>query len=248
MSGTPPTEEMPEELSPRRLSRRLVQLAAVAAVIAVVLLVSPGLETLRSRLSHTSAGWLAVGVACEVLSALSYVVIFRAVFCPRMTWRLSYQIAMAEQAANSVLPGIGRRTVALFFLTSMANVGGVIVFAALYAVGILHHDRDPALTNGFGAAALVATLILLSLPALLTRRVSNDSVLDRPGRAAAAARFMRYSLGQGLRDAGLLLRRRPAGVLIGSIGTTAFDLAVLGTCFRAFGYSPALGVLVLGWV
>jgi hypothetical protein len=190
---------MPEELSPRRLSRRLVQLAAVAAVIAVVLLVGPGLGTLRSRLSHASAGWLAVGVACEVLSALSYVVIFRAVFCPRMTWRLSYQIAMAEQAANSVLSAsgagglalgawalhrggmsteyIGRRTVAFFFLTSMANVGGVIVFAALYAVGILHHDRDSALTNGFGAAALVATLILLSLPTLLTSRAPNDSGL-----------------------------------------------------------------------
>jgi uncharacterized protein (TIRG00374 family) len=27
-----------------------------------------------------------------------------------------------------------------------------------------------------------------------------------------------------------------------------FDLAVLGACFRAFGYSPALGVLVLGYL
>jgi uncharacterized membrane protein YbhN (UPF0104 family) len=260
---------MPEELSPRRLRRRLVQLGAVAAAIASLVLVGPGLGTLRTRLSHASTPWMAAGVALEVLSALSYVVVFRAVFCPRMRWRLSYQIGMAEQAANSVLTVsgagglalgawalrrggmsteyIGRRTVAFFFLTSMANVGGVILFAALYAVGILSHDRNPALTYGFGAAAIVATMIVLALPALLTGQVREPSAI-RSGRVASAARFMRYSVDQGVRDAASLLRRGSPGVLIGSIGTTACNLALLGACFRAFGYSPALGVLVLGYL
>jgi uncharacterized membrane protein YbhN (UPF0104 family) len=261
---------MPDELSPRRLRRRLIQLVAVAAVIGGAVLVGPGLGTLRTRLSHASAGWLAVGVAFEVLSALSYVVIFRAVLCPRMSWRLSYQIGMAEEAANSLLSAsgagglalgawalrrggmsteyIGRRTVAFFFLTSLPNVGGVILFAGLYAVGILNHDPDPALTYGFGAAAAVGTIIVLSLPAILARRGVGDSALMRSGRVRAAARFVRYSLGQGVRDAVVLLRGRSPGVLIGSIGVTAFDLAVLGVCFRAFGYSPTLGVLVLGYL
>lgn len=261
---------MPAELSPHRLRRRLLQLLAVAAAIAVVVFLGPGLGTLRTRFSHASAGWLAVGGALEVLSTLSYVVIFRAVFCPRMSWRMSYQIGMAEQAANSVLSVsgagglalgawalrrggmsteyIGRRTVAFFFLTSMANIGGVILFAALYALGILHHDRDPALTYAFGGAALAATLLALSLPAILTSRKPDDPSSRRHGRIGTAARFVRYSVTQGLRDAVSLLQRRPAGVLIGSIGTMAFDLAVLGACFRAFGYRPAVGVLVLGYL
>jgi uncharacterized protein (TIRG00374 family) len=186
-----------------------------------------------------------------------------------MSWRLSYQIGMAEQAANSVLSvsgagglalgawalrrggmsseHIGRRTVAFFFLTSLANAAGVILFAALYAVGVLRHDRNPTLTFGFGAAALVVTAIVLALPARLIRKVPAPARAGS-GRIASALRFIRESLGQGIRDATLLLRQRSPGVLIGSLGTMVFDLAVLGACFRAFGYSPALGVLVLGYL
>src|SRR5947209_18071059 len=99
-----------------------------------------------------------------------------------MTWRFSYQIGMAEQAANSVLSvsgtgglalgawalhrggmsteHIARRSVAFFFLTSLSNVAGVIVFALLFAVGVLPHDRDPALTYVFGGLGLVASLMV----------------------------------------------------------------------------------------
>jgi uncharacterized membrane protein YbhN (UPF0104 family) len=119
-------------------------LAAAGLLIGGFILAAPGIGSLRDRIAHAAGGWLAVGVALEVLSAFSYVVIFRAVFCRRMSWRLSYQFGMAEQGANSVLSvsgagglalgawalrrggmsteHIGRRTVAFFFLTSLANV------------------------------------------------------------------------------------------------------------------------------
>ena len=127
----------------------------------------------------------------DVLSAslLPYVVIFRSVFCARMGWRRSYQIGMSEQAANSLLPASGagglavgvwalrrlgmsreriaRRTAAFFFLTSMANVAGVILFPALYPLGVLGHDPNPALTYAFGAAALIATALVIALPTVL---------------------------------------------------------------------------------
>jgi uncharacterized membrane protein YbhN (UPF0104 family) len=185
-----------------------------------------------------------------------------------MSWRLSYQIGMSEQAANSVLSvsgagglalgawalhrggmsaeNIGRKSVAFFFLTSLANVTGVFVFAGLYAVGILHGDRNAALTYGFGAAALVATVIVLALPAVL--KPVEPPAPSGAHRLAAVWWFARYSLGQGLRDAVQLLRQRSLGVLIGSVGTVTFDLAVLGVCFLAFGYSPPIGVLVLGYL
>jgi uncharacterized membrane protein YbhN (UPF0104 family) len=261
---------MPDRLSPRHVRRRLLEFAMLLAAVAVLVLIGPGLGSLRRRIAQASPGFLAAAVSLEVLSALSYVVVFRAVFCPRMTWRLSYQIGMAEQAANSVLSvsgagglalgvwalrrggmsteHIARRTVAFFFLTSLANVVGVIVFAALYAVGILSHDRDPALTYGFGAAAVAATALVLALPPLLARKAPAAPPPSRSGRVAAGVRFVRYSLGQGIHDGVLLMRQRSVGVLAGSVGTMAFDLAVLWVCFKAFGYSPALGVLVLGYL
>lgn len=261
---------MPDELNPRRVRRRLLQLAAVGALVAVVVFTGPGLGNLRRDVEHASPGWLILGVGLEALSALCYVVIFRAVFCPRMSWRLSYQIGMSEQGANSVLSvsgagglalgawalnrggmsadQIGRKSVAFFLLTSMANVAGVIAFAALYAVAVLHHDRDPALVYGFGAAALVATLFVLALPRLLATTKAEPAVSARQGRISAVVRFARSSLGQGVSDAVLLVRRRSPGVLLGSFGTMAFDMAVLGVCFRAFGHSPPLGVLVLGYL
>ena len=55
-------------------------------------------------------------------------------------------------------------------------------------------------------------------------------------------------MGNGLRDAVRLLRQRSLGVLVGSIGTVTFDLAMLGVCFLAFGYSPPIGVLALGYL
>jgi uncharacterized membrane protein YbhN (UPF0104 family) len=269
MSTPGATERMPDELSPRHWRRRLLQLAAVGAAVVLLVLVGPGLGGLREHIAHASPGWLVLGVFLELLSALSYVVIFRAVFCPRMSWRFSYQIGMAEQAANSVLSvsgagglalgvwalrrggmsteHIGRRTVAFFFLTSLANVGGVILFAARYAVGILQDDRNPVLTYVFGVAALAVTIGVLALPSLLVDRLPPSEHV-KSGKVAAVLRFIRRSLGQGVRDGVSLLRQRSPGVLIGSIGTMAFDLAVLGACFKAFGYSPALGVLVLGYL
>src|SRR5438105_10035085 len=99
VGGTDSSEPMPDELSPRRVRQRLLQLAAVVAVVGVLVIVGPGLGELRARLEDGSAGWLAAAVALEAFSALSYVVLFRAVFCRLMNWRFSYQIAMAEQAA-----------------------------------------------------------------------------------------------------------------------------------------------------
>jgi uncharacterized membrane protein YbhN (UPF0104 family) len=261
---------MPDELSPRRIGRRLLELAAVGVAVAVTVLTGPGLGELRNRVAHASPAWLIAGVGLEVLSALCYVVIFRAVFCPRMSWRLSYQIGMSEQGANSVLSvsgagglalgawalhrggmgseQIGRKSVAFFFLTSLANVVGVIALAALYAGGALGHDPNAALTDGFGVAALAITLLVLALPWWLGRASLQSTTPPNAGRVTAAWSFARYSLGRGVRGGVVLLRRRSPGVLLGSFGTMAFDLAVLGVCFRAFGYSPPTGVLALGYL
>jgi uncharacterized membrane protein YbhN (UPF0104 family) len=259
-----------EPLSARRLSRRLLQTAAAALVLVALVLALPGLGNLRRNLAHAAPGWVAAGAALELLSALSYVVIFRSVFCRRMRWRLSYQIGLAEQAANSLLSASGasglavgvwalhrlgmsreriaRRTAAFFLLTSTANVAGVIAFAALYLLGVHGHSPDPALTYSFGAAALIATALVLALPAVLQHLPLPTPHATRSRRVTSALRLLHYSVADGVRDGLMLLCQRPLGVIAGSLGTTAFDLAVLGVCLRAFGGSPPNGVLVLGYL
>jgi uncharacterized membrane protein YbhN (UPF0104 family) len=136
--------------------------------------------------------------------------------------------------------------VAFFFLTSLANVATLAAFALLYAVGVLHHDRDAPLTYVFGGAALLATaIVVFGMPRL--RPPAAEPGPDS-GRLAQGLWFVRNSLGQGVRDALLMLRQRPAAILLGSFGVMAFDVAVLGVCFRAFGYSPAVGILVVAYL
>ena len=264
-------EHMPEQLSTRHLRKRLLQLAILVVLVGLVVWLTPGLGSLRRRLDHASAPWLVAAGGFELLSTLSYVVVFRAVFCARMSWRLSYQIGMAEQAANALLPAggagglalgawalsrggmsgehIARRTVAFFFLTSLANVGTVVVFSAAFAVGIFSGDSVPWFTYGFGIAALLAIAIVVAMPTLHRRRVARRKPL--PDDAGRVHRWLREgfdALGEGAGDTLSLLRRRPVGVLTGSFGYMAFDIATLGASFAAFGHAPDFGVLVFAYL
>ena len=262
---------MPEELNTRHLRKRLLQLGAIVLVVGLVVWLTPGLGPLRKRLDHASPGWLVAATGFEVLSTLSYIVIFRAVFCPRMSWKTSYQIGMAEQAANSLLPAggagglalgawalkrggmsashIARRTVAFFFLTSLANVGSVSLFAVGFALNLFHGDSVPWFTYGFGIAAAIAIALTVAAPGFYRRWLARRRPL--PGDAGRLHVWIRDALdalGEGATDTLWLLRTRPVGVLVGSFGYMAFDIASLGACFAAFGHSPAFGVLVFGYL
>jgi uncharacterized protein (TIRG00374 family) len=264
-------QQMPEELNPRHLRKRLFQLGVLVAVVVLVVWLTPGLGSLRGRLADASAGWLVVAAVFELLSTLSYVLIFRAVFCARMAWKTSYQIGMAEQAANALLPAggagglalgawalsrggmsaehIARRTVAFFFLTSLANVATVALFAAGFALGVFHHDSVPWFTYGFGIAAGLAIAITVATPTFYRRWTEKRSPLTREsGRVHRWIRSGLDALGNGAADTLLLLRTRPVPVLTGSIGYMAFDIATLGACFAAFGKAPAVGVLVIAYL
>ncbi len=263
--------EMPDELESRHLFKRLLQLTALIGVVVAFVFLLPGLSSVRDRIIHASPGWLVAAGVLELLSALSYVVIFRAVFCARMSWRFSYQVGMAEQAANSLLPAggagglalgawalrrggmsadhIARRTVAFFILTSLANLGTLIVFGAAFPLGIFGRDRQPAVTLGFAAAAALGILITLALPALGSRLgAGTGAPPPDAGRAKRIARRSLDAITEGVRDGESLLRHKPAGVLIGSFGYMGFDIATLGVCFLAFGYTPGFGVLVVGYI
>src|SRR5205085_10779159 len=127
---------------------------------------------------------LTLGAGLKVLSAFSYVAVFRSVFCRRMSWRLSTEIGLAELGANAVIPTggagglalgawalhragmdggrIARRSVAFFFLTSLPNVLGVVIIGIGLATGLFSGTASLALTivpAAIAAAAILFTII-----------------------------------------------------------------------------------------
>jgi uncharacterized membrane protein YbhN (UPF0104 family) len=75
---------MPREFEPRRLARRTLQIVAVLLVVGLVLLLAPGLGEVRDLLNEARPEWVALAVALEALSCVSYVLMFRPIFCQSM--------------------------------------------------------------------------------------------------------------------------------------------------------------------
>jgi uncharacterized membrane protein YbhN (UPF0104 family) len=184
---------------------------------------------------------------------------FKPVFCRRMTWRSSYELGMSELAAGSLVPASGaaglalgawalrkggmpaediaRRSVAFFVLKSGTNFVAVAVLGILMFAG-LGPDLSPLLTL-LPAILSIATIGLVALAPQLTARVTR-------GPRWVTASFA--ALDQGVRESGRILRRREWKVIAGSLGYWAFDNAVLWATFHAFGESPPLTLILMGYL
>ena len=265
-----PADDMPAGLQMHRLRRRLVQVGLLIVVVAALIALVPGLTDVRDGLARASPGWLVLGAGLEVLSCLAYVVAFRAAFCARMTWRMSYRIGMSSLGAASLLPvgGVGglalgawalrrsglaleriaRRTVAFFLITSAINIAAVIVVGTALAVGILPGPASLLLSAGPVVLAIAAVLLVtVAFPRLSGRLVPSWSA---PGRSKFLGRAARVldATGDGVDEAVCLLRAHDARLLGGAIGYLAFDLVVFWACFRAFGATPPIATLLLAYL
>ncbi|MGA2928283.1 MAG: hypothetical protein ABSG43_20265, partial [Solirubrobacteraceae bacterium] len=105
--------QMPDEFNARRLIRRLAGLGVLVGLVALAVGSLPGLGTLRTRFGQADAVLVGLIGVLKLGSCLSNVLAFRDVFCPRMSWRFSYQLGMAEQATNVLLPTGGAGGLAL---------------------------------------------------------------------------------------------------------------------------------------
>jgi uncharacterized membrane protein YbhN (UPF0104 family) len=256
-------EPLPDEFFGPRLRRSLLILLVVTLAIVAAIVLVPGLGSLRDRLAGARPGWLVVAALLQVGSCASYVVVFRSVFCRRMSWRTSTEIGLSELAANSVLSiggagglalgawilrrggmdgqRVARRTVAFFLLTSLSNV----TFLVLGGFGLATHllSGSPSLALGLAPALVGVATIALALAV-------------RPAAGALARRTGRGRVKSGLRiahegigDALALLGRRELSIPLGAAGYMLFDVAMLGVCFTAFGNDiPPVGVLLLAYL
>jgi uncharacterized membrane protein YbhN (UPF0104 family) len=259
-------EALPDELAPRRFLRRLLQVVLLLAVLGLVVLLAPGLGEVRERLGNAEPAWLAVAVAFEALSCGSYVLMFRPVFCRRMSWRTSAQIAWSELAAGALVPASGagglalgawilhrggmpadriaRRSVAFFLIKSSVNFVAVAALGTLMAVGLVGPDRSLLLTALPAALSVAVIALVLAIPRL------GPGADPEPGasklrRASVAVR--RAVIG-GTAEAVEILRSRDVPVVAGAIGYWAFDNAVLWATFEAFGADVPISVVMMGYL
>jgi uncharacterized membrane protein YbhN (UPF0104 family) len=262
---TPSPDDLPGEFQTRSLRRRTLQAVAALSILVAIVVLAPGLGEVRERLSHADLGWLALATLFEALSFASYVLMFGPIFCAGLSRRRSWQIAGSELAMGSLVPASGagglalgawilhrggmdgariaRRSVAFFLIKSGVNFVAVVAVGTAMALGV-----GPQLS--LWLTAVPATLAALTLAAVVA--------IPRlgPGEAAGldARRLRRWlslarrALTDGTAEALQILRSGELRVLAGSIGYWAFDNAVLWATFRAFGLSPPLTVVLMGYL
>ncbi|HEY6780287.1 MAG TPA: flippase-like domain-containing protein, partial [Thermoleophilaceae bacterium] len=266
ISASPADESLPSELDPRRLVRRALEVVALLAVLALVVILAPGLGEVRDRLSAARPAWLALAVALELLSCASYVLMFRPIFCRRMTWRTTSRIAWSELGVGSIVPASGaaglalgawalvqggmsgervaRRSVAFFLIKSSVNFVAVAVLGTLMAVGLLGPSQSLWLT---ALPAALSTLVI-GVILLLPRIGEGGPAPPTAGRVKLWTLLARRSIVRGTRESVEIVGSGDPRVIVGAIGYWAWDNAVLWATFHAFGASVPISVVLMGYL
>jgi uncharacterized protein (TIRG00374 family) len=272
--SSPLPEALPGDLTLAGLARRAGGLVLVGLVVALLISTLPGLGEVRARFANADPGWLVAVFVLEVGSCLAYVVAFRGVFCTRLSWRFSYEVGLAEQGTNVLLPagGVGglalgawalrqggmsadhiaRRSVAFFILTSAPNFICAAVFGWALVTGLLPGSGPLLLTWVLSVLAVAAIILVALLPRILAH-VGPDrgGSVERQSRRTRAKRFARraaVTIADGVHDAAGLLRTRQPYVVFGAVGYMALDVAALAAAFAAFGSTPPFAAFVFAYV
>jgi uncharacterized membrane protein YbhN (UPF0104 family) len=257
---------LPEEVDSRRLARRALELIVVLGLLVLVAFVAPGLSEVRDHLRDAAPGWLAVAVVFEVLSSLSYVVMFKPVFCSLMPWRSATEIGLSEVGTGSLLPASGaggialgawvlsragmpaatiaRRSVAFLLLKSSINFAAVTVVGLLVFAGILGPPQSVWLT----LVPAIVSAVAIVLVAMIGRLPAGPAPREGAGRLRRLWAGSRTALVDGVAEAGVLLRRHDPLLIIGIVGYWAWDNLALWACFHAVGYTPGASVILLAYL
>jgi uncharacterized membrane protein YbhN (UPF0104 family) len=259
--STPDLHEEPEvthEYHARRLRNGLISIAILLALVVGLLLAVPGLHGVAEVVTDMAPAWVIAAVALEVLSCVSYVVLFLLVF-DRAPVVFGARVALTEMAfgaavslggAGSIAVGawllhergmpvgeVAERSAALFLLTSAINVLTLAGVGFLVGIGLLPGSTNPLLTLVPAAVAALAFAFFFSLPRLTERSKRAHG----SGRLATLLRGTAHSIRIAR---GMLLR---PDALAAALGYLWFDIAVLWACFEATGHTPPIGVIVLAY-
>ena len=254
------------EFEPRALMRRGLPALIALTILGLIVLLAPGLGELRALLDDAAPGWIALAIAFEALSFGSYIVMFSPIFCRGMTWRRSWQIGGSELAMGSIIPASGagglalgawvlheggmdgdviaRRSVAFFLIKSSVNFVAVALIGLLMWAGLAGTDQPWTLT------LLPALMSIATIAAVLTipRFGPGDDPAEDASRSRRFVSAARRAVITGAAVAVERVRSGNARIIAGAIGYWAFDNAVLWATFRAFGYTPEITVVLMGYL
>jgi uncharacterized membrane protein YbhN (UPF0104 family) len=228
-------------------------MALLATLVVASLFAIPGLRGVVVEIRHIGAGWVALALALELASAISFVVMFR-LFFDRLPARDARALAWTAQGSGALLPGggagglavggllarlaglpvrwIARRSAGVFF------VGGAVSSLALVGAGVALIAGAPG-PHDLLRVVLPTAIAAIGMLAIGALPVALRSRRAPPWLAALAA---------GVREAeDFVFTRRPSWRLIASLGYLGFDVAVLWVLLDALGPAPSVAVVVLAY-
>jgi uncharacterized protein (TIRG00374 family) len=264
------------EFTPRKLAAFAAFVVLSVVALYFLLPQLAGLDDTWKRIEHGNALWLLLAAACTVGMFGGYVALFQGIFgasCSRrLQVRESYQITMAGLAATRLFSaggaggliltawalrraGMPRQTVAdktisFLVLTYLVYTTALIVCGFGLHFQLLPGPDPFALTFLPAILALLVTVVGLSIAFVPTDFAARlEDFANRGGRLAHLAQRLAHipaTISAGMRDAiAHLGSRDPA--LMGAALFWAFQIAALWACFHAFGDSPHLTVIVMGF-
>ena len=243
-----------------------MQAVAALGVLVAIFLLAPGLGEVRDQLAGASPGWLGAAALLEGLSFGSYLVMFGPIFCTGLSWRRSWQIGGSELAMGSLVPASGagglalgawvlhrggmdgqriaRRSVAFFLIKSGVNFAAVAVLGTVMAFGLFGPELSLWLTAFPAVMATLALGVVVALPRIGPGAPPGPNASGLRRGLSATRRAVIDVTAEALK----ILRSGNSRVLAGSFGYWAFDNAVLWATFHAFGLSPPLTVILMGYL
>ncbi|ADB53217.1 flippase-like domain-containing protein [Conexibacter woesei] len=263
-----PTAERlpPRAFQTRRLLAGALQVGTLIGVLVLVAALAPGLGEVRGLLADASLSWIAIAVGLQLLSCLSYVLMFRPIFCHDRSWGTANRIGWSALGMGSIVPASGaaglalggwaliqdgvepervaRRSVAFFLIKGSVNFVAVAVLGTAMAIGLFGPPVSLWLTAFPAALAVLAIAAVLLLP----RLGEGTPAPADAGRVRRGAATARSSIVTGTREAIEILRARDPLVIVGALGYWVFDNAVLWAAFNAFGAHVDISIILLGYL
>lgn len=244
---------------------------ALRALIVTVLFCGLGYLAVRlvpgagERLAHAGPGWLAAGVAVEMVACAGFALCFWACFsyAPYLVTRSrSAQVALGELAAFALVPTgaaapllrfwalarggmpvreIAVRSVPHAVLLNVPYIGAATLLGAGVVAGI--GPGDAPLVVALSPIFVIAGTLLIALWLVALGRRQRP---DARGRLARVLRELVTIIPEGIRA--IPGRARVPGATGGASVYWVCDCAVLWIAFGAIGTHPSLAVIALGYM
>lgn len=263
MQGGPESHQSDASSSAERDAHRLryglIWTIALGVLLLAIGLAVPDLRSVLERISNADLSWVLLAVGLEVASCVGYVVFVRLILW-RAPARDVRSLAWAEMAFGAVVPvggagglavgawalrawgmswsRIANRSAIIFLLTSAVNTGVL----ALGALGLLLGLGQAGDSGWLAIVPLTVAIVVLGAFLLLPGWIARDERTERHGRLGKVLRSL-----AGWVRATESVAFVPNWRLLGAVAYLLFDIAVLWCCLRAFGTSPSILALVVGY-